>query len=303
MTALSVVIPTLNRFDALDDTLIALDAQACDPQDVEVVVVDNGRDGATASSSPHARDGCRCGCCTSQPRAPRGPQHRGPRRPAAPVVLLLGDDMRPADAGLLGHHLELHAADPRPEFAVLGRVAWRPDKPVTPFMHWLEHGGPQFDFDALRPGPIPAARSFYTSHVSLKVAALDAVGGFDERFPFAAVEDIEIGLRLEAAGLELVYHPELLVHHDHLYVPNGFAARQARVGASARLMKELHGSRGLLPEPRWSWPLHRTARPLLEALATRPLRPGLRARVWAALAMAGYAQGWRSGIADLRNTD
>ena len=303
MTALSVVIPTLNRFDALDDTLTALDAQACDPQDVEVVVVDNGRDGATASRLATRSGRLPLRVLHEPTPGPAAARNTGVREAAAPVVLLLGDDMRPADAGLLGHHLELHAADPRPMFAVLGRVAWRPDKPVTPFMHWLEHGGPQFDFDALRPGPIPAARSFYTSHVSLKVAALDAVGGFDERFPFAAVEDIEIGLRLEEAGLELVYHPELLVHHDHLYVPNGFAARQARVGASARLMKELHGSRGLLPEPRWSWPLHRAARPLLDALATRPLRPGLRPRVWAALAMAGYAQGWRSGIADLRNTD
>ena len=301
--ALSVVIPTLDRFDTLLDTLAALDEQTCEPGQVEVVVIDNGPDGATAARlAEHAGRLPRQVISEPTP-GPAAARNTGVRAAAAPVVLLLGDDMRPADGGLLGHHLELHAADPRAAFAVLGRVAWRPDKPVTPFMHWLEHGGPQFDFDALAPGRIPAARSFYTSHVSLKVAALDAVGGFDERFPFAAVEDIEIGLRLEQAGLELVYHPELLVHHDHLYVPNGFAARQARVGASARLMKELHGSRGLLPEPRWSWPLHRAARPLLEALATRPLRPGMRDRVWAALAMAGYARGWESGPAGLRNTD
>jgi GT2 family glycosyltransferase len=289
---LSVVIPTVDRFDALVDTLAALDAQACDPEQVEVVVVDNAHDGATASRLTE-RDGRLPLRVVREPTpGPAAARNAGIRQAAAPVVLLLGDDMRPAVVELLERHLALHAADTRPAFAVLGRVTWRPDKPITPFMDWLEQGGAQFDFDALQPGRIPAARSFYTSHVSVKVAALEAVGGFDERFPFAAVEDVEIGLRLQEAGLELSYHPELLVHHDHGYRPRDFAVRQARVGASARLMHELHGSRGLLPEPRWTWALHRAARPLLEALAVRPLRPRIRARVWAALAMSGYARGW-----------
>jgi hypothetical protein len=216
------------------------------------------------------------------------------RRAAAPVVLFLGDDTRPADPGVLAAHVRLHAEDPRPAAAVLGLIRWRPDRPVTPFMHWLEHGGPQFNFDALSAGPVSPARSFYTPHVSVKKAALEAVGGFDERFPFAALEDVELGLRLERAGLVLVYHPEMLVEHDHPYVASGFGARQERVGASARLMTDIHGDVGyLLGRPRWSWPAHRLARPFLEELADRPLRPGMREYVWTALAISGFATGWR----------
>jgi hypothetical protein len=206
-------------------------------------------------------------------------------------VLFLGDDTRPADAGMLGAHIALHTDDPSPATAILGHIAWRRDKPVTPFMHWLEHGGPQFDFDRLKAGQVPASRSFYTPHVSVKGAALAQVGGFDERFPFAAVEDIELGLRLERAGLELVYHPELMVEHDHFYLPRGFGTRQKRVGASARLMYEIHGDQALVPLPRWSWPVHRLGLPVLEDVANRP---AARERVWAALATAGYAEGWRN---------
>jgi GT2 family glycosyltransferase len=292
---LTVVIPTRDRRDALADTLAALDRQRYEPDRVEVVVVDNGPGGATAAALAGREGRLPVRAVVEPAPGPAAARNTGVRHARAPVVLFLGDDMRPAGDRLLSRHIDLHAADPRPAFAVLGRVTWRPDKPVTAFMHWLEHGGPQFDFDALEPGRVSAARNFYTSHVSVKAAALEAVGGFDERFPFAAVEDIEIGLRLERAGLELVYHRELLVEHDHPYAPQGFRERQARVGASARLMEELHPAHGLLPAPRWSWPLHRAARPLLEALAGRRLPAGRRERVWAALAMAGYAEGWARG--------
>jgi GT2 family glycosyltransferase len=158
-------------------------------------------------------------------------------------------------------------------------------------MEWLERG-PQFNFGALEPGEVDVARNFYTSHLSVKRAAFEALGGFDIRFPFAAVEDIEMGFRMQQAGLRLEYHPELLVLHDHVYVPRGFSRRQVKVGASARLMSQLHAGHDLLPRPRWSWALHIAALPLLEALAVRPLRPDLRERVWDALALAGYARGW-----------
>lgn len=291
---LSVVVPTRDRFDALSETLAALDGQDCPAADVEVIVVDNGSEGATAArlQGRHARLATHV--LVEPTPGPAAARNAGVRRAAAPVVLFLGDDTRPADPGVLSAHLGLHAADPRPAAAVLGRVAWRPDKPVTPFMHWLEHGGPQFAFDALRAGRVSASRSFYTPHVSIKKAALDLVGGFDERFPFAAVEDIELGLRLERAGLELIYHPELLVEHDHFYAPRGFGARQERVGASARVLHEMYdGEEAIVGEPRWSWPIHRLARPLLEALAGRGMRAGVRERVWTALSIAAFASGWR----------
>lgn len=289
---LSVVIPTRDRREALAETLDAVEAQAVEPGSVEVIVVDNGSSDGTPGwlATREVK-------VVAQPKpGPAAARNRGVAESAGEVVLFLGDDTRPADEHVLAGHIARHRDNPDRTYGVLGRVRWRPDKPVTPFMHWLEHGGPQFDFDGLSPGPVPTARHLYTAHVSLKRAVLRDTGGFDERFPYAAVEDIELGLRLERAGVVLHYDPALIVEHDHPYEPRGLAGRQARVGASARLMEETVGTHGLLPTPRWTWALHRAAEPLLAAAARAPLPRRGRERVWEALAMAGYARGWAKGV-------
>src|SRR5690349_8685324 len=157
--ALSVLIPTLDRPDALDDTLAALDRQQCDEQQVEIVVVDNAPDGATAARLAGRRGRLPFRLVREPARGPAAARNAGLRAARAPVVLSLGDDTRPADDDLLARHIALHAADPRPAFAVLGRIAWRPDRPITPFMEWLERG-PQFNFGALQSGEVDVARNF-----------------------------------------------------------------------------------------------------------------------------------------------
>jgi len=293
---LSIVIPTRNRRATLAETLAALDAQAVDANAVEMIVVDNGSQDGTADWI-RARSGrLACRLLIEPRRGPAAARNRGIAASQGEVVLLLGDDMRAAGSELLEHHVRLHDADRRPAYAVLGRVRWRQDRPATSFMRWLEHG-PQFAFHALEPGAVPAGPYFYTSHLSVKKTALEQVGGFDERFPFAAVEDVEIGVRLERAGLELDYHPELLVEHDHWYTPAAFSARQERVGAAAHLMRDLLGDQRPLPGPSWSWPLLRTAAPTLLRFAGWPCVPK---SVWKALSLAGYARGWANAPEVLR---
>jgi hypothetical protein len=40
-----------------------------------------------------------------------------------------------------------------------------------------------------------------------------AIGGFDESFAEYGWEDIDVGLRLRAAGVRVVFHPKALVYH------------------------------------------------------------------------------------------
>ena len=281
-------------------TLGALARQSIPGTGMEVVVVDDGSTDDTLEELERLRAGfpVPLSVLASPRRGPAGARNTGIAAAAGDVVLLLGDDTLAADAHLVARHAGLHEARPDRSYAVLGRVAWAPDRPVSELMRWLEAGGPQFAFGSLAPGPVAAARYLYSSHVSLKRDLLDAVGGFDARFPHAAVEDTELGVRLAAAGLALDYHPELLVLHDHPTTLAQSLARMRAVGRSAALFSDLHpGHRHPdVAAPRDArWQLARrlgwSARPL--ARIRVPL--ALRRRAWRMLHRAAYAHGWRAG--------
>lgn len=285
-----MVIPTRDRRDVLLHTLDRLAAQRVDAA-VEIIVVDNGSSDGTPAAVPGRHPAVRV---LEQPRpGPAAARNLGIAAASSPIVLLLGDDMAPASEELLAAHLRLHRERLDGPDAVLGRVTWRPDLPVTSFMHWLENGGPQFDFPNLAAGLVRPSTHFITAHVSIRREALEP---FDERFAFAAVEDAELGLRLERRGVRLEYRPELLVHHDHPTTVSAAVARMERVGASARLLHEIHPEADtVFPRPRARW----RAYPAVAAVARAALAAGrsdaMRRRAWGALMLDAYARGYLRG--------
>jgi glycosyltransferase involved in cell wall biosynthesis len=302
MNSLSVVIPTKDRAEALTRTLDALEAQQADGAALEAIVIDNGSsDGTVERVRERAESSTMAIRFLEEPAGgPATARNAGAEAASGDVLLFLGDDTEPADHRLLGAHLALHAARPEPTYAVLGRITWNPREPVTPFMRWLENGGPQFHYCDLQAGPVDAASYFYSSHASVKRSFFEQVGGFDVRFPTAAVEDTELGVRLADAGLELDYHPELVVLHDHPTTPEQSLRRSVAVGQSAALYNRLRPDRphpGVRPPRGLAWSAVRAAAPLLGALARLPLPQGIRERVWLAMTRAGYARGYRLGPA------
>jgi glycosyltransferase involved in cell wall biosynthesis len=300
MNSLSVVIPTKDRAAALARTLDALEAQQAGDAKLEAIVIDNGSsDGTVAQVQQRADNNALPIRLLEQPDGgPAAARNAGAAAAGGEVLLFLGDDTEPADENLLRAHLDLHATRPEPGYGVLGRITWTPRQPVTPFMRWLENGGPQFSYGLLEAGPVDAASYFYSSHASLKRAIFEQVGGFDVRFPTAAVEDTELGVRLADAGLELDYHPQLLVLHDHPTTPAQSLRRSVAVGRSAALYNQLRPDRphpGVQAPRGPAWSAVRAAAPLLGALARLPLPKGLRERVWLAMTRGGYARGYHLG--------
>jgi glycosyltransferase involved in cell wall biosynthesis len=304
MNSLSVVIPTKDRADALARTLDALEAQQAGDAKLEAIVIDNGSSDGTVAQVRQRAGGEVPIKLLEQPQGgPAAARNAGVEAAGGEVLLFLGDDTEPADEGLLRAHLDLHAARPEPGYGVLGRITWTPRQPVTPFMRWLENGGPQFSYGRLEAGPVDAASYFYSSHASLKRVIFEQVGGFDVRFPTAAVEDTELGVRLADAGLALDYHPELLVLHDHPTTPAQSLRRSVAVGRSAALYNQLQPDRphpGVQAPRGLTWSAVRVAAPLLGTLARLPLPKGLRERVWLAMTRAGYARGYGLGPAEAR---
>lgn len=300
MNSLSVVIPTKDRAPALARTLAALEAQQLGDASVEAIVVDNGSNdetveqvrGRAASATIPIR------LLEESSGGPAAARNAGVAAANGEVLLFLGDDTEPDGPTVLRAHLDLHRTRPEEAYGVLGKITWSPRNPITPFMRWLENGGPQFHYCDIAAGPVDAASYFYSSHASIKRSLFERLGGFDVRFPTAAVEDTELGVRLSDAGLELDYHPELLVLHDHPTTPAQSKHRSVAVGRSAALYNQLQPERphpGVQAPHGFAWSAVRATAPLLGALARLPLPKGMREGVWLGMTRAAYARGYRLG--------
>lgn len=235
--ALSVVIPTYRRPELLRRCLTSLAAQTVPADTFEVVVVDDGSGDETAEVLAAFQDRVR-GFTQPKNAGPAAARNRGITEARADLVLFLDDDIAAAP-DLLSTHLALHAAAADPLLGVLGRVDWSPELTVTPFMSWLDRSGLQFGYDTwLREGPIdPPYAAFYTANLSMHRTALTDVGGFDERFPYAAFEDMELAFRLAERGFRLDYRPAARAFHTRAMELRGFCERMSKVGESAELLR------------------------------------------------------------------
>ncbi|MDQ1704176.1 MAG: hypothetical protein QOF18_542 [Frankiaceae bacterium] len=234
---LSVVVPTYRRPDLLRQCLDALAAQDVERSRFEVVVVDDGSQDDTTAVLAAASDVV--GLTQPANAGPAAARNRGIEASRGRLVLFLDDDIAAAP-DLVSTHLALHAAaGGDPQLGVLGRVDWHPSLTVTPFMHWLDRSGLQFAYETwLREGPIdPPYAAFYTANLSMPRSLLVDAGGFDERFPYAAFEDIELAYRLTARGFRMDYRPAAQAFHTRAMAPADFTMRMERVGESAELLR------------------------------------------------------------------
>ena len=238
---LSVIIPTYHRASALDACLTALAPQVLDAE-WEVVIVDDGsKDETEAVVARHSESFPVAVKYQQQANAgPARARNVGIEASSGEIILFIGDDIIASDTDYLSEHLKWHTERFRdPRFAVLGLTTWNESVPITAFMRWLENGGPQFAYGDLTCGGVTDARHFYTSNVSLKRAFLGA-DRFDERFRWAAWEDVELGHRLEQRGLAIAYNSAARATHLHKISLAGYLKRARVAGRSAALVGQIH---------------------------------------------------------------
>jgi GT2 family glycosyltransferase len=203
--AVSVLIPTHQRREALRAALESLAHQTAEPDAYEVVV---------------ATDACSDGTqgmidALAVPYALRRVEPAGRGRSAAvnaalaaargEVAIVLDDDMRVVPE-FVARHRSHHP--PGSRRCVLGAVPVEMEEGST---HAARYVKAKFDLHLSRlsdPAHLALPRSFYTGNASLRVEVLREVGGFDESFGIYGNEDVELSLRLRKAGVELGYDPE-----------------------------------------------------------------------------------------------
>jgi glycosyltransferase involved in cell wall biosynthesis len=240
-TDLSVIIPTYNRKHDLLRCLDHFHDQSTEAR-YEVLVIDDGSDDGTETLilerqkffrfplSYHKNPG----------KGPAAARNSGIDLARGEIILFIGDDIFMGCSRFLDYHMKAHQHEyPDPGHALLGYTTWSPALPVTPYMRWLEEGGPQFNYLGLERGHLTDFWHFYTSNISLKRSF---IGGdrFDERFPYAAFEDVEFGYRLHLRGLKLVFLKEAIAHHHHPTTLAGSRRRAYLAGRSAAVLERIH---------------------------------------------------------------
>ena len=282
------MIPTRDRCATLLETLGRLERQVGDAA-FETKVVDDGSSDATVAEVRRLAGAGKLDVeLLQQPGSgPAAARNRAIGAVRAPVCLFLNDDSLPRP-GLIARHAAFHARNPEREAALLGAIELPARPAPTEFMRWLEAN--HFDYGGIDDPRDAGGQRFFTANVSAKTELLREAGGFDEAFPDAANEDIDLGLRLAGRGMRLEYDPRAAVEHDH---PIDLAHALRRYRRSARSLVPLVERHPDWPLPRRPGVRHRARAAALGALTTVGVRPlAVRREVWRFLCHEAVREGY-----------
>ena len=233
----SVVIPTFQRRDSLLRALASLATQTVPQNRYEVIVVVDGSEDGSREAAESLEPGYALRVLAQSNRGRAAACNAGVAAARGTVVVLLDDDMA-ATPEFLAAHLRAHERQPRSAVIGAAPIRLEPGHPAhvryvgTKFNRHLEH--------LAAAGRPLALRDFYSGNLSIVRAELDAVGGFDERFTVYGNEDLELSLRLSAAGVRLVYEPAAVAWQAYEKSFAALARDNVGKGRTAVLLARLH---------------------------------------------------------------
>ena len=241
---ISVLVPTHGRPDRIEALIARLTAQSVPADSFEVIIIDDGGDPPVTLDA--RQQPFRCTLIQQRNGGPAAARNKGLALVAAPLVLILNDDAVPAEDLIERHlaaHQELHA-DVAQKTAVLGTFHFTETARKSAFVRVLDETNRLFTFSGLKHGERHDWTYFWTCNISLPLAALLEVGGFDsERFDSAICEDVELGLRLEQLGQSVLFDERCIAHHDHVLSPDQYADRAVQLGIYQRRLQVKHGAK------------------------------------------------------------
>lgn len=245
---LSVIIPVHNGGEGLGLCLEALAASTCPPD--EIIVVDDTSTDASASLA--AKLGAIVLPLPDGPRGPARARNHGAASAQGDVLVFLDADVvsHPDTLGTIKTYLT-----DAPEIAALfGSYDVDPPAPglVSRYRNLLHHYIHQHGRSE--------ASTFWAGCGAVRRNVFRAVGGFDESYLIAAVEDIEFGARLRREGYRIRLCPDIQVTH----LKSWTFASLLRTDIFHRAVP---WSRLILRQGGWPWDLNVDARSRLSALS------------------------------------
>lgn len=189
---------TYNRAALLARVLEACFDQTIAEDSYEIVLVDDGSTDETHDVIETARRRATCAftVVTQRNAGLAAARNVGVARARGERIIFIDDDVLPIPTFIDEH---LRAAARRPGTIVRGGAieVVSPDELPPPIWSIKNYSG----------------NYFWTTNVSLPLAVIRAIGGFDESFSEYGWEDIDVGLRLRASGVRAIFAPKALVYH------------------------------------------------------------------------------------------
>ncbi len=205
LPSVSVIVPIYNQADTLPTTLPALLGQ---DHPAEVLLVDDGSTDATGDVLRDLTAGYDAVRILSHGtnRGRAAARNTGIAEATGEVLLFLDGDMRPA-SDFVRQHALLHR-----DASLIGAIS-------HPVLEGLDSADPYHRYLGARRETLSRQagtpihfKYFIIGYTSVKVEAMRAVGGLDERFTYG--EDIDLAIRLHRyAPGGLVYADRAIVHH------------------------------------------------------------------------------------------
>lgn len=235
---LSVLVPTFGRSQKLNNLLARCDQQTLAPRRFEVIVVDDG------SPQPVEIDRAAHRYSLTLLRqdnaGPAAARNLGLQHCRGKLVLFLNDDSLPA-FDLFEKHLVVHETR-SDKVAVLGTFDFTSESLLHPFVQVLNDSDLLFDYVRARDGALHPWQFFWTCNLSLPLAAVREIGGFDaQNFPEPICEDVELGFRLAKRGYSVLFRKDLTCEHDHVLNVDAYFKRAARLGVNLARLEKKHG--------------------------------------------------------------
>lgn len=230
----SIIIPTHNGGWVLHRAMEALQAQDADPDRFEMVVVDDGSTDGSADGLDDGRGPVPVRVLRQPNRGRASARNLGAAEAQGRALLFLDADIW-ATPGLVSAHLSHHAGGGA--LGVQGRSLQHPDSLKTVFMRATN----LIPDVTIRRRNALSPMHIITRNFSVTAAAFRSVGGFDEGFVGYGWEDIELGLRLQRAGVSLRYEPAALVYHYHVQTLDGLIPKLHQSGEGAVYFWRKHG--------------------------------------------------------------
>jgi glycosyltransferase involved in cell wall biosynthesis len=210
----TVVIPTYRRPRLLIRCLQAIAAQQIDKCDYNVIVVSDGPDLLTkeAIEQWQVRAQINLSYLQIKKGGPAAARNHGWKQARTPLIAFTDDDCIPSPQWLSAF---IHAYSGQDFIAFTGRT-------IVPLP------AKKTDF-ALNLSQLEQAE-FITANCACTRAALELVGGFDERFEMAWREDSDLQFKLMVQQIDIIQVEDALVVHPVREVPWGISIKEQKKG-------------------------------------------------------------------------